>query len=367
MDTVTPILDNVTDSLPGSLSTLANNLVDSLLGPENILVDLFNQGGDTDIHVSLLSDFGIFDGGPLALDIPIDPLESLVGDIDISLDNILDLDNLASGDFLSSALNINTEILPDISEAININDLPGNVESVVEDVPALVEDIVTSLPETLDELLGQDDGVLEGVDNIVASVLGDDIGAPVIPDTIDDVLGGILNPGTPDNSDQDLTLLGDISILGADIPLPGVDINLDIVEGIVGDIDVNADLNLDILTGADECDDLVTTLLGDAGLELDADIELLTGLTGSDSVAAGDLGGVVDNITDTLWPESSIIDALGDIASGNLGGGGGTSLPEPVGVITDTIGTVTETLPLGGLLSGGGGGGGHHHFGGLFG
>lgn len=265
---------------------------------------------DYDLIVNLDSDLLT-----LGLDVILDPLENIVGDIDIKVDVIL-------GDLLS----FDDGILPN--------------PSVILD--ALIGDNQLFDQLQIDVILTPVENLLTGVVDAVNPVLGGLL--PFLPDPltlVNDVLGSFNSDGDTDlvlNVDlglPDLLGFGGIGAIGAHIPL-------DPVEALIGDIDINLDINAalqDLLSGGLSVPEIDIGLLSDGEVLEGLEILLSTDdLLGDAVVIVEDiLGG--DLIGDVLAPVENIVDHLGDALSGD-----------------DLLGDLTGGV-LDGLLGGGGEGG----------
>lgn len=295
---------------------------------------------DYDLIVNLDSDILT-----LNLDVILDPLENIIGDIDIKADVIL-------GDLLS----FDDGILPN---------------------PSVILDALIGDNQLLDQL--QIDVILTPVENLLTGVV----------DAINPVLGGLL-PFLPDpltlvndllgsfNSDGDTDL-----VLNVDLGLPdllgfggigavGAHIPLDPVEALLGDIDIDLDINAalqDLLEGGLSIPNIEIGLLSGGEVLEGVEILISTDDLVGDMVAIvddvlgdeliGDVVGVVDDLTEDLLGESPV----GDVVEGveNILGHVGDALSgdDPLGDLVggDVIGNLTGGL-LDGLLGGGDGGGG---------
>lgn len=331
LDPLDPLVSGVTNLLDDVIGGVEELLPQTLIQPItdilNTVVDLtgLNGGtGDTDLLLNLGAVIPGFTMLDTALDVPLNPVEMLLGDIDITVDAQALLEDLGEHTF---------SIIDDL-HALNIE---GIVDTVIGD-----EGVLQNIGGIVPELgLGLDD-VLPGED-----ILGSDI----VTGLLDNLSGGDTTPIT----DTDLTIDTGLEVVGLDIPL-------DPLEALLGDIDVDLDVVamtnpesvVDILQDAlaGDIDGIIDDL--DTGLGLDTHLDLLTG---------GDID--LD-----IFPDN-----LGDISSGAGAVGGGLSeavgsllgspqvpdvLPEPVGTITQGLGHVVDTTPvlggLGGLLHHGGGG-----------
>jgi hypothetical protein len=320
------IIENVLD--------LAGGLTGGLLG------DVLGLGGDniggTDGDLDIVGDIE-------GLDIPIveavtqgilDPVEDLLGDVDIGLGVATDLfgnsniDNNA-GD---SDLVINTNI-----ELIDNALLGGGVQVPLDGVEAIIGDIDLNVGAALDLLGNQaqpliNDGVGGTGENNLLNQLGETLSD--VADSILTPLGGanasliaIGGDGNSDNAagDTDLVVDLNVGIAGVELVDLDVDIPLDIVENITGDIDIN-------LGGA-------ITLL-------------------ENNNAGGGLLSNIGNIANNSgWTENIIVDGgglFGDLAGGNIAANA-AALPDPVGTVAEGLGAL-NILPNQGLSLGGGGG-----------
>lgn len=468
------LIDGVSGILPETLVQPITNIINTVLDLDGILG---GGGGDTDLLVNVgavIPGFTLLDTG---LDIPLDPVEMILGDIDITIDahalvedlgthafsliedlGELDLEGVVQnliGDEgllqnlegvipdLDLGIDIAGDLLPEITETISSGEVLGHLTEVVGDILAGAGE---SLPvgDLLDgDVLGSDlvnglmDGLLGGgtpqpgndtdlvvntgvdlLDNIVPdlglevpldsveSLLGDiditvdvdaitegiphldiglDVAGDILPDisetistadvtgALDDVLGGILGGGeTQPDGDTDLTLGTEIEVLGIEIPDIDLDIPLDPVEALVGDIDID----IDAIALVDGVEEIITDISnGDiegivdsvqAGLGIDTHLDLLGDNDLSLDIGVTDtVGGILEGaLGGGPLADGSLTEGLGDVVGGLLGVPSVPDvLPDPVGTITEGLGSVIDTTPvLGGLFGGSG-----HHGGGLFG
>ncbi|MFT4277904.1 MAG: hypothetical protein QM576_16250, partial [Rhodopseudomonas sp.] len=228
--------------------------------------------GDTDLTLDL--DAALPGGLPIDtitadLDVNLDPIEAIVGDIDLPIDADLDLSGVdlggvtgTIGDTIGGIVDTiggitdglgtapsggsDTDLTLDLDAA-----LPGGlpIDTVTADlgvnldpVEAVVGDIDLPIDANLD---------LSGVDlGDVTGTIGDTLGG------LTDTLGGItdgLGTAPSDGTDTDLTLDLDAALPGGlpiDTITADLDVNLDPIEAVVGDIDLPIDANLD-LSGVD--------------------------------------------------------------------------------------------------------------------
>lgn len=272
LDTVQELLNEpqefITD-LGGSLLN-ALNLGDGDMGV-----------GDTDLTL----DLGIID----EIEIPLDPLEAVLGDIDLDL-----------------GLDTVTNLLPDLGLGGGGAD-PGDT-----DISLNLEQLDLGLDNIGLDNIGLGD---LGLDDLGLGELGLGDGGLDIPlDPVEAIAGDIdlgLDLFAPDNSASDTDLTIDLGIADE------IEIPLDIVESVLGDIDIG--LNIDVGNALE----LLSPLSG--GSE---PIELLDSAT--------DILGTLTNWTESTIPESGGL--FDDIISGI--GGQADLLPEPITSIAEGLGSL---------------------------
>lgn len=365
LDTVIPVDLSALESLTDTVENLAGNLIDNLL-----------NGGesDPDADLSIVTDLL-----PLDLHIPLDPVEALIGDIDIDIvqslteDGALNLDVgavVAGLDVLNETIPLDLSPVTDIADTLGElaqNILPGlgqpggsgdtdlsltmdllpiDIQVSLDPVEALLGDIDISIDEALSSgnPLATVDAFLLNTD-VLDVDLGDMSGGliPSLADTVQSTLENIVSGGigldigtAPETGDPtDLVLgLADQTILSE---------TLDSLESLVGDID----LNLDILTDPQNLADSILGMLDDAQCgtlveDLNALVQLdvfstlgdVTGDTASwpqspiaDTAVAG-IGSVTDTVTDLISdPVGNLSEGLGAITSGIGLGLGNTGTP----------------------------------------
>jgi len=401
---VADAVETLQDSIEGAVGGLQESLTDTLetLGQQDTSAD------DVDIAVNT----------PLGLppiEISLDPLEQITGDIDLDLSLTnengglgLGLDSVLAGLPLTEGqqafvdvpiLSPTLEALADdsltpqeqVEEAVSatvesLDDTIGDIGDVVSDVSEQAEDITQTLTGGIEESLTEIGDVVE--DGVVGGALAGDL-QPVLE-----------NIGQADTSTGDT----DIS-LGNNIAIPQVDILLDNVESITGDIDLGVDVGLQddsLNIGLDV--DLIGIPVADGTLEVEIPLivpavndltevtqEILGTALGDDTTADGAMGLLddalqgVEDITsqllgngtsggdDPTWPQldtggltADVAEVLGGLAQNPLDTV--LDLPEPIGNLTEGLGLITGGGDTGGsgggLLSGLSFG---HHGGGLFG
>lgn len=378
LELANPILTPVTDTLQpmiDGISVTVESLLGSLLGAPP------PAGDDYDLQVE--TDLGIPD-----IHVNLDVIENMIGDIDIGLGLAV-----TGEDGIQISLETIVADLPvaDLNAAIDLPLLSPLVNGAAEPLAdtlahmtapdtlaGILDNPAEALPEVLHDVLDGAAGIIEGTVSGLAEVLHDTL----------------QHLGQTDNSADDYDLA-----LHNNLGLPQIDVNLDTVENITGDIDIgvsvshgadgitigldttlagieiinDAEITLDIplvTPLASEVLDIAQGILGEAASDegaahgamalLDDAVQgiedILSGVLGSGSGADGD-----------AWPQLDAGALLGADGLGDLVGGitdGALQLPEPVGNIVEGLGL---------LPSGGGQGGGllsglfSGHGGGLFG
>lgn len=332
-DPVVDIVTGIAQPLLDGISTTVESIIGSLLGAPPPM------NGDYDLQVH--TDLGIPN-----LDVNLDVLENMIGDIDIALG----LDAVG-GDGIGITLDGLVADLPVINLDTQIN-VPV-IMPVVNGALAPVSDILSNLtaPETL---AGVFDNPAEAAEDIIGSVVGSlqDIVAGTtegIVSSLEDTLGSI---GQSDHSadDSDLAVQNDIG-------LPQIDINLDAVENITGDIDLGLSLNssdngltvgLDTtIAGVNLLDDvsvavdipLVSPVVTEV---LEAASPVLGGVTSAVQPVLDDVSGIVENLTDNLLtpPPPDGADDTDIAVHNNIG------LPQ-IDINLDTVENITGDIDLG--------------------
>ena len=359
-NTVNAITDGVNDTLGGVLDGLG------LGGNTN--------NNDTDLTIDLAD--GLIDTSFVEdLTTPLlNPVEDLVGDIDVNLDGDIDLLGLSGNETDNDAGD--TDLSLGVVGDLVGNDLIGNtldieldpVEEITGDIDLDLDTAVNALGDLADPLVNDDEGGTG--DDTLLSGLGDALG-----DTVDTILPDANNDdGTDSDVDADLG----VAALDNDVVDTGdVDVILDPVEGIAGDVDTDLGLDTDLLgtqdnaSGDSDIDlDLDIDLLGTDIVDVDEDIPLdpveeITGdidldvdsalnLLNTDNQSSDPLSTAVDEISD--WTESTT-DRVTGLFDDIIGGLGGETdvLSEPSGTVAEGIGALDVnpdaiTGALGGLF-----------------
>lgn len=363
-----PVLDIVTDitqPLLDGVATTAESLLGSLLGAPP------PTDGDYDLQVH--TDLGIPN-----LDVNLDVIENIVGDIDIGVTlDALGGDSIGLGiETIVADLplaNIGADLgVPVIMPVVNgalapAADMLGDI-TAPETLAGIFENPAEAIPDILET-------AVEGVaDTVSGAVSG-------LEDTLENTLASL---GQTDNSagDADLAVHNNIG-------LPQIDVNLDTVESITGDIDlglsatngedgltlgldttvaginlledVNVTVDIPLVTPViSDVLDVAQGLLGEAasdeGTAHGAMALLDETAQGLEDVLSGILGSGADGGGDAAWPQLDAGALLGSEGIGGIIGGGDDGalhLPEPVGNIVEGLGLLPAGSEHGGgLLSG---------------
>ena len=343
-DTVTETVDAVSDVL----DDLTGDLTDGLLGANND-----NDGGaDSDVATNL-------DLGPLPLDETVegalDPVEDLAGDLDLNVDAVTSLLDNSNTD--NEGGDEDVVASPDL-EVADTELLGGTAEVTLDPVEHLAGDLDVGvdaatdiLGDMADPLVNDGDGGT-GEDTILNEI-GDGLA-----DFASEILPG-LNAG--DAAEEDVSVDTDINILDENLVDTDLGSVLDPVEEIAGDIDtavnsetdlfgdsetdnaagdtdITADLDIDI-GGEDIIDipldiplDPIENITGDIDLDVSSALDLLN----SDNPE--ETSGAATSEDETSWTESTIGEGglFDDLVDGL--GGAGDILPDPSGTVAEGLG-----------------------------
>lgn len=344
-ETLTDLGEGLGGVIENSLSTIFGDVAESFLGT--------GDENDTDIVLNTGIDFIDNTVDALNLDTVINPIENIVGDIDLDIDIALDLLNSDDVNNDTGDSDIDIGIVGDLLD----DDLAQLIESTeIDAVENLIGDVDLDLSLATDILGNQadplnDDGA-GGTQDGLLSDLGDSLANGA--DGALDFLSDGLNLSESDE-DSDLDLDGDIVFVDSNIVDAEAEIFADVAEDIIGDIDsgINAaldilghgqpdeDLDIDINNQTDVLDgdvfdgvfaaviDPVEQLTGDIDLEVDSALDLLNNVPsitdglGGDGLSswteqAGIEGGSIfgqDPATDFNF-DSLLPDPIGDFAEG---------------------------------------------------
>lgn len=338
LDPVTDIVDglfNPVEDFAGDFDILGNLHADLLgLGEDG-------TGADTDLTMPL--DLNLLGTDLLTngLEIPLDPVENLLGDADLDLGvagNLLGdtadslIDSITGGTGTENLLGDLGGTLGGSADGI----LP--MEGTADDTDILLN-AGTDIPGA--ELLNDAAQLmLDPVENIVGDI-----------DVTGDVGVNLFDTGDAlSATDTDLSM--DIAFVDSPI-----DVNLDLVESITGDMDIGIDASADLSDPAAIFDNALETV----DSTLDTAIGLLDGASANTggldlsallpSADGGESAGGLSSWTETLLPDA------GNILGDGLLGGLGDVLPDPVAtssVIPLPVVPIIHTPPAhgGGLLGG---------------
>lgn len=322
-----------------------------------------NNNGDTD----LVTDIDIaglnIDLAEIDTIQTIDLVEDIIGDVDLVIGGNLDLLNLGGSETDNDAGD--SDLVLDLDLDLIDNDLLSpNLEVELDAVENIVGDIDLDIGAALDVLGDQADNVVDALDGGSGDGVLADIG-DTVEDIVADIIPGL--PGS-ENDAPDVDLDGDINLLGNDVADPDLESVLDPIEAIVGDAELDTDLGLDLLNPDAETDndagdedidtdidldlaghdvieidfidvdlDPIENIVGDIDLDVDAALDLLNPDEddgGVNDLASNVVGGVEDTLDEILsWPESILPEGEGLFNSGNDTEGEdlGNVLPDPVG------------------------------------
>lgn len=332
---------------------IVNNIAD-LTGLDVLGDALGDLGGATealqatiDDFTAVISDLDLTDPGQTVTDLvdtlvtTLENLDDTVGTILTSVDDAVGsvLDNVGITD--GSLLSGNSPLIQDILslEALNSDTLFEDVLGTLplSPIEALVNDSGVDIGAVTDDLLG----------DLLDPILSDSDSGEVLADlgaTLDDLVdgglldGGLLGGGNTDG-DTDIVADLDLGILETPITDDIIEIALDPVEELLGDIDLdigagllgdgdvnnaNGDTDITLDTGIDLIDDTLGNLVGEIPLDpveallgdIDLDVDLDAQLLGDLDLLGGDTPlDVLDdlNVTDELISNLTEELALGDV------------------------------------------------------
>lgn len=407
---VTDALDDTVDTVTDIVDNLTGGLTDGLLGQNNDNDD----GADSDISLDL--DIAAIDAllADNPLDVALDPLEDLIGDVDLGIG--LGADLLGSGgeetdnDTGDSDITLNTNIdlidntlggivedIPldsieelvgdidlDIGAAVNllgdlaapiVNDGEGGsgedtlLANIGDGLSDALQDPVDGLVDGLglENILGDDDSsnddglisdtldpVIEDVGDVIDTLTGgatdqltDDLTNTVdaVSDIADDLTGGLLGGLLGQNNDNEGSTDSDVETdLGLDIldqtiidnPL---DVALDPVEDLIGDVDIGLDLDAALLgSGGEETDNDA----GDTDITIDTNIEVIDNALGelTEELTLDPVEEIVGDVDIDL---DSALDVLGDIAAPLVNDGeGGTGEDTLLAEVGDEVAEILD-------------------------
>jgi hypothetical protein len=337
-DTVGVVTDSVGDVLAdvtGAVGSIADTLGD-------VLPDLGGGGSDhadTDLTIGLALTDGSNPPAALDLDVVLDPVEAMVGDIDIDVDANADVTGTVGqiADATDGAIAAVTDTASDL-----LDNATGAIDPVIETVADLTDtaaDAVGAATDAVGDIVGEATGAPDSVGDTVSGTVGTVTSAlgDVLPDLGD---GNEAEPGDTDLT-VDLVLNDGASPLG----VADVDVTLDPVEAILGDIDIDVDAAAEMADVSGTVDDItadtgsavsdpigaVTETLGDVlpdlsgGSGSDPDNLLTVDPTQNDGSSPLNLSGldvdldsvetIVGDIDIEIGTVADLTQSLGDVAN----------------------------------------------------
>ncbi len=320
---IDPILESIdpVTSLADDLAQPVDHILAPALDPLGNIIDQINDVGPNapDIFNGLIDDLDNATGLEDSLSGTLDPLADI-------------LDSLQSGGTdLTTALSAPVEALAGVTEPL-VNGLG--------DVSSTASGIVEQGLDVLAHSQPWDPGIIDG-----AALLGQLLGQ------IENTVEFTSPPG-----DTDLTVHTGIDIADMLVNETGIAVTLDPVEAIIGDIDIDAGLDVHALVGntpgaaeagATVLVDPMEGLLGELSNSLMGN-GILQDITGSSHTLPGvsASAGAAVELASVSWPEASIAGTAHDIVSGIGGALHDTAampaLPDPVGHIAEGLGSVVD-------------------------
>lgn len=297
--------------------------------------------------------------------INIDDTVTNLGDvINNTTTNLGDVINNTTTNLFDTVNNATTNIFDTVNNATTnifdtINNTTNNVTNIVNNIfdGDGLGPIGLDLDVVLDDLLDLNlDGILG---DTVTNIIHETIDLSPVLNPVEALVGNLLsstslnillNPFQPDNSanDYDLHVGTDLELLGLQIPDLAIDVPLDIVEVLVGDLDIGLELTNDLLGGVPVVGDVLDGILGGGSGNGDTDLALggLGGLLDADvtnGIVETILNPVENLIGDTDIGGAIGIDLLG-LGSGQSGPDSDISIPLDLALIDDTI--LGDTLDI---------------------
>lgn len=345
--------DQVVDQVTDLADNLLGGLTDDLLGEQNNNA----EGDDSDLTADAGIDLINHDIVDAVLDVAIDPVEDLAGDLDVDLGAATNLLNNQNTDNESGDSDVTAQA---DAELVDTELLGGTGEVHLDPVEQLAGDLDIDVTAVTDILGNTADDIL----NDAAGGTGEDTLLSHIGDGLNEAADALvpgLNAG--DDAQEDLSLETNIDIIDENLADADLGSVLDPAEEIAGDIDAAIGLDTDLLNnqntdnangdsdisggldidlgGHDIADipleiplDLIEQATGDVDLNIDGALDLLNAdnSENGDDAAGGE---------ETSWTESIITDSgglFGDIVGGT--DGLGDALPDPSGTVAEGIGAL---------------------------
>ncbi|MEM6648720.1 MAG: hypothetical protein AAF603_00555 [Pseudomonadota bacterium] len=305
-----------------------------------------NNAGDSDVTLQVDADLAGHDVAALEADIPLDPVEDIVGDIDVDLGAGVDVfgeaadpvvDGGAGGTDDETILSDIGDGLGDIAETITDTSV-NDIYSASQAGTMIVEETVTEvIPEITDAGVTLSENIEESISNVLED--SEEIGDHV-HDISADLIGvnGTNNNGT----DGDVAANTDIDLVDTNLTDIAADIILDPVEDLAGDLDLDLGANTDLL-GDSETDNNA----GDSDVTLQVDVDL----AGHDVAALEadiPLDPIEDIVGDIDVDLGAGVDVFGEAADPVVdGGAGGTGDETILSDAGDLSGDIVETVMSG--------------------
>jgi hypothetical protein len=392
-DVIDITLNNINDILTEVLNSVTNvvSTLEEIINGDTInsILDLTVVTNLIDTVTNIIED--IWGHDLPTLEINLNALDTLLVDVTIPLDNILETDLNIDADLSTTldTLNATAEFVGIDAVTNTLQDLQSTtdaIQGVLDQVTTLVSDVdLTDLGATADDLIdtlgnldetvasvtqgvgdslgnvldtldvtGEDssigdtvDGVVSDTTDILDTVTGGLTGD--VTDVVDDILDTITDPleglgeglETLLGNENDGGTDGDLTVdLGLDnLGLGEIDLGLDAIEDLTGDLDLNLDLGTDLLGSADGETDSAE---GDLDLSLNTGIDIVD-TSFADLAENIDLDPIEDIVGDldiNLGFAGDIFDDSADpIVNEGDGGTGEDTLLSDIG---DVLGDQTE-------------------------
>ncbi len=394
---LTTALDGLGINAPALIDTLGGGTDNDLLLNEvaDLVNDLTGLGavpnGDHDLTVGLTGN-AIALPVEAATDLILNPVEDVVGDIDIdlspdltvltgagsgpgSVDILGDID-IAGTDFLQADHTVSLGILQPLvggnTDLTVAADLLGAVAAPVIDGVAGGtggDTILAQLGNGLSDLGGAvfgdtagngdtdlllhtgigivDQALISGTDSLHLNPVEDLIGDVDAVTNLDiDPLGSVNDTA----GESDIHVFGDIGVDSQVVALPEIAISLDLVEQLVGDIDLSLDVSTNLLQpladpvidnhpGGSGSDSLINGLLAEVNGALDSVMSLVQSPASTTGILGNPLNTVSDHVSS--WTEIALpqgADHLTDSVSGAIG----SILPDPVSSVAHGLGGLVD-------------------------
>ncbi len=326
LDTLTDALQQVVDQVSNismqmsnqtdiafmseTLTLLSEEVAEIINTTTNILDNgnILSETGDTDGDVVTVVDVNIDETAIIndAAEVQINAVEDLAGDVDVMVDVSTDIVNPHNTDNSADDADVTVSLDNDIvdtelfSGEVEIS--LDNVESVTGDIDADIDAATDILGEQADPLVN--DGAGGTGQETVTQQVGD-----MLSDAATETITSL--PQTPLSAseetshvsdDADVVIDADIQVAGQQVTDTQLEVTLDPIEDITGDIDIEIDSAVNLL---------------------DADSD------------AADMSGEAD----TEWTESTVVDG-GGMFGDMVGGADSATLPDPSSTVAEGLGAL---------------------------